>query len=416
MAKTKIFTLLILTLCAVISAQEAVISLGSNMGTLYYHKAFTKTFDNKTSPAPFKKSRQKKNKKPTSAKDTLSENGLESSDKTKNSDLGAQTLQEADSAKSFDKNLLTEDEKNNKEPLATKGPEENTNTFNTKKSDKENVIVKVSVKAGENILATSRASENKTDSKSASEKLLSKSAESTLTPEQNGKNNLKSGGAKNSFVAVIIAPGGSYHHLGLFNEGNSSAKWFTARGVAAFVLRYRTAQNGFHNPAMAQDVFEAVRKVRKLGFKTVGVVGYSAGGHLALTAGIFGEGETKPDFIVSVYPVVSMEDPIAHRWSRKSLLGRNPSALEKERFSMEKQVSAQMSSAYIVACFDDEVVKVENSIAFFDAAKAVGAPVRLTLYPWGGHGFGMTAGKFMSEFSWNEELWTWMKNEGFVEE
>lgn len=148
-------------------------------------------------------------------------------------------------------------------------------------------------------------------------------------------------GSPKTHTAVIVCPGGSYHHLGLKSEGNSTATWFSQNGVTAFVLKYRTAESLYHYPAMLQDIQRAIQLVREnadqwdIDPSKVGVIGFSAGGHLVTMAGEFWQTHDeiaklgldckvslRPDFVIPVYPVVSMQDDIAHRWSRNSLLGK----------------------------------------------------------------------------------------------
>lgn len=229
---------------------------------------------------------------------------------------------------------------------------------------------------------------------------------------------------ENTGAAVIICPGGSYHHLGLFNEGYKSAEWFASKGVTAFTLRYRTAENKYHHPAMLQDVQRAIQLVREnaedygINVNKVGVIGYSAGGHLVTMAGAFWESHDelkkigvnhsvslRPDFVIPVYPVVSMNDELAHRWSRKSLLGNNQSEQRKNEFSMELQIPDDMPPGYIVVCKDDPIVDYRNSFALYDAMKAKNIDCQLAVYEWGKHGFGMLNNKFMKEFHWNEKMW-----------
>ena len=229
---------------------------------------------------------------------------------------------------------------------------------------------------------------------------------------------------ENTGAAVIICPGGSYHHLGLFNEGYKSAEWFASKGVTAFTLRYRTAENKYHHPAMLQDVQRAIQLVREnaedygINVNKVGVIGYSAGGHLVTMAGAFWESHDElkkigvnhsvslcPDFVIPVYPVVSMNDELAHRWSRKSLLGNNQSEQRKNEFSMELQIPDDMPPGYIVVCKDDPIVDYRNSFALYDAMKAKNIDCQLAVYEWGKHGFGMLNNKFMKEFHWNEKMW-----------
>lgn len=234
-------------------------------------------------------------------------------------------------------------------------------------------------------------------------------------------------------TAVIICPGGSYHHLGTYNEGHTSARWFNSIGVTAFVLRYRVAWDNYHYPAMMQDVQRAIQLVREnaasygIDPAKVGLIGFSAGGHLVTWAGAFA-GRTnelakigintnvslRPDFVIPVYPVVSMQNDIGHKWSRKSLLGSSPTQEQKDLFSMELQIPADMPPVYLLACRDDPVVIYENSERLYAALTAKGISVTFARYDWGGHGFGMTNGKFMQAFHWNEGLKEWLIENHFI--
>ena len=237
-------------------------------------------------------------------------------------------------------------------------------------------------------------------------------------------------------TAVIVCPGGSYHHLGLKGEGNTTATWFAENGVTAFVLKYRTAESFYHHPAMLQDIQRAIQLVREnadnwdIDPNKVGVIGFSAGGHLVTMAGEFWQTHNeiaklgiqtnvslRPDFVVPVYPVVSMQDDIAHRWSRNSLLGhgkKNQTQARKDEFSMELNVPADMPPTYVVVCDDDPVVIPENSLRLYDALQAKKIPSRLAVYDWGGHGFGMKDNAFMQEFHWNQSLKEWLVELGFM--
>lgn len=239
----------------------------------------------------------------------------------------------------------------------------------------------------------------------------------------------KAAAEKNTGLAVIICPGGSYHHLGLYNEGFCSAKWFSENGITAFTLKYRTNESGYNHPAMLQDVQRAIQLVREnaaeygINPEKLGVIGYSAGGHLVTMAGAFGKSRNEleklgiktdvslcPDFVIPVYPVVSMQDDISHKWSRKSLLGKNPSQARKDEFSMELQIPDDMPPTYIVVAKDDDVVDYNNSLRLFAALEAKNINGRkITVYEWGKHGFGMLNGDFMKTFHWNEEIKKWLE-------
>lgn len=236
-------------------------------------------------------------------------------------------------------------------------------------------------------------------------------------------------------TAVIVCPGGSYHHLGLYNEGYCSAKWFSENGITAFMLKYRSNESLYNHPAMLEDIQRAIQIVREnadeygIDASKVGVIGYSAGGHLVTMAGEFGERfneleklgiETdvslRPDFVMPIYPVVSMQDDISHKWSRRSLLGKNQTQERKDLFSMELQVPDNMPPTYIVVCKDDNVVDYNNSLRLYDALLEKNInDCELHVYEWGKHGFGMLNGPFMKEFKWNEPLLEWIKKIGMYE-
>ena len=236
-------------------------------------------------------------------------------------------------------------------------------------------------------------------------------------------------------TAVIVCPGGSYHHLGLYNEGYCSAKWFSENGITAFMLKYRSNESLYNHPAMLEDIQRAIQIVREnaddfgIDASKVGVIGYSAGGHLVTMAGEFGERfneleklgiETdvslRPDFVMPIYPVVSTQDDISHKWSRRSLLGKNQTQERKDLFSMELQVPDNMPPTYIVVCKDDNVVDYNNSLRLYDALLAKNIQnCELHVYEWGKHGFGMLNGPFMKEFKWNEPLLEWIKKIGMYE-
>ena len=243
--------------------------------------------------------------------------------------------------------------------------------------------------------------------------------------------------APQTHTAVIVCPGGSYHHLGLKGEGNTTANWFAENGVTAFVLKYRTAESFYHHPAMLQDIQRAIQLVREnadewdIDSDKVGIIGFSAGGHLVTMAGEFWQTHNeieklgiqtnvslRPDFVIPVYPVVTMQDDIAHRWSRNSLLGKgrkNQTQERKDEFSMELNVPSDMPPTYVVVCDDDPIVIPENSLRLYDALNAANIPCRLARYPWGGHGFGMKDNTFMKEFHWNESLKEWLVDLGYME-
>ena len=226
---------------------------------------------------------------------------------------------------------------------------------------------------------------------------------------------------ENTHTAVIVCPGGSYHHLGLKGEGNTTATWFAENGVTAFVLKYRTAESFYHHPAMLQDIQRAIQLVREnaeewdIDPEKVGIIGFSAGGHLVTMAGEFWQTHDeiaklgiecqvslRPDFVIPVYPVVSMEKPYAHRWSRLSLIGRSADQETKHTFSMENQIKGDMCPVFLLACKDDPTVDYRNSVDLDQALTEAGVEHVFILLETGGHGFGMNYG-------WGDTLYSWLK-------
>lgn len=235
-------------------------------------------------------------------------------------------------------------------------------------------------------------------------------------------------------TAVIICPGGSYHHLGFFGEGRTTAQWFCQQGVTTAILSYRVAQDRYHYPAPMQDVQRALQIMRErseefgIDAEKIGLIGFSAGGHLVAWAaevgdnnselqkvGIYTATSVRPNFVIPVYPVISMQDDIGHKRSRKSLLGKNPPQEQKDAFSLELQVPSRgMPPVYLVACRDDPVVLYENSERFYAALQQQGVDCTFARYDWGGHGFGMKDNAFMKAFHWNEDLALWLRAHGFL--
>ena len=221
-------------------------------------------------------------------------------------------------------------------------------------------------------------------------------------------------------AAVIICHGGSYHHRSMGTEGHDVAAWFIERGYHAFVLKYRVAMDGYHHPAMIQDFQRTIQLVRENASEygidpdRVGAIGFSAGGHLVTMAGAFGDKNflkelgiepgvsLKPNFVIPVYPVVSMEKPYAHHWSFISLLGRSASDETKHFYSMECQMTSGMPPVFLLACKDDKTVDYRNSVDLDQALTEAGVEHEFILRETGGHGFGMNYG-------WGDTLYSWLK-------
>jgi acetyl esterase/lipase len=231
-------------------------------------------------------------------------------------------------------------------------------------------------------------------------------------------------------TAVIICPGGSYWALAIGHEGRDVAKWLNSLGITAFVLTYRLPNDELmvdKSIAPMQDGQEAIRTVRRdakewgIHPHKIGIMGFSAGGHLAATLSThFNESvytaadsvSARPDFSLLIYPVISMKEPITHAGSRYNLLGANPSHETISHFSNELQVTKQTPPAFLVHSIDDDAVPVQNSIEYAMALKQQQVACELHLFQTGGHGYGLGRSK-NTEASWPDACHRWLKANGF---
>jgi acetyl esterase/lipase len=236
----------------------------------------------------------------------------------------------------------------------------------------------------------------------------------------------------NTHVGVIICPGGSYFHLAISQEGYDVARWFQSKGINAFVLRYRVGFFGYHHPAMIEDLQRSIQFVKEnannwgIDTSKVGLIGFSAGGHLVATGGtMFKEDfliplgvkpkvSLRPNFVVTVYPVISMQDSIAHRWSRRNLLGRNFTQEQIDKMSLEKQVRHDDPPMMIVVAKDDPVVDWRNGYYFYKSLQNAGVSSKLVLNEKGGHGFGIDPKKGGNAALWNIECIKWLHQVGIL--
>lgn len=236
-------------------------------------------------------------------------------------------------------------------------------------------------------------------------------------------------------AAVVVCPGGGYSGRAVGHEGRDIAEWLNARGVAAFVLKYRTANESKIKPPLQPgpmlDVQRAVRTVRakaadlKLDPKRVGVWGFSAGGHLASTAAThFDDGDPaaadpiarqgcRPDFAVLAYPVITM-GASTHGGSKNNLLGPNPSPELVEFYSNEKQVTAKTPPTFLFHTVEDKAVPIANAKLFKAACEKHGVPVELAEYEKGGHGVGLGLKTGLPLADWSNKLEAWMKGRGLL--
>ncbi|MBI1320631.1 MAG: alpha/beta hydrolase fold domain-containing protein [Candidatus Hydrogenedens sp.] len=209
-----------------------------------------------------------------------------------------------------------------------------------------------------------------------------------------------------SGTGVVVCPGGGYGGLAMDHEGEQIAQWLKSNGIAAFVLRYRHAPL-YQHPVPRMDVRRAVRLVRSraeefgLNPERIGVLGFSAGGHLTATSGTQFEAghpdaedpvervSSRPDFIAPIYPVITMQDPYTHAGSRRNLLGEEPDPALVEQMSLETQVTADTPPAFIVSTTEDAAVPVQNALRFYEACVNAKVPATLHVFNTGRHGLGL---------------------------
>lgn len=234
--------------------------------------------------------------------------------------------------------------------------------------------------------------------------------------------------------AILICPGGGYTHLADQHEGNDVAAFFNQFGFDAFVLHYRlnnSDQRGHRYPAQYNDVTTAMRLIKsraaewKLDPERIGVLGFSAGGHLASTLGtmikpsdpksssVLEKFGTRPAFMVLIYPVISLSTKYAHRGSAEMLLGRNPEFRLLDSLSTNNRVTAQTPPTFLVYSNDDMVVPPENGVLFYEALRKEGVAASLHIYDHGGHGYGM-APKDPVLRTWPSLCIQWLRRMGYL--
>lgn len=230
-------------------------------------------------------------------------------------------------------------------------------------------------------------------------------------------------------TAVIVCPGGGYSGLSMDKEGDQIAKWLNSLGVTAFVLKYRLGPK-YHHPVELGDAQRAIRTVRakaadyRVLTDRIGIMGFSAGGHLASTAGTHfdagNQGATdaidrvssRPDFLILCYPVISFLN-FAHQGSKRNLLGENPDPKLVDSLSSETQVTAQTPPTFLFHTTTDATVPVENSVMFYSALRKAGVPAELHIYERGPHGVGL-AQTDEALSSWPGRLAAWLRGRGLL--
>ena len=210
--------------------------------------------------------------------------------------------------------------------------------------------------------------------------------------------------------AIVACPGGGYVHLAMDHEGHDMAAWFNAQGITYAVLKYRMPNE--HHEVPLSDALQAIRILREHSdewhIKNIGIMGSSAGGHLASTAATHYTEDSRPDFQILFYPVISMDLDICHKGSRERLIGKNPSEELVTLYSNELQVTQQTPPAFIMHSSDDRTVPVENSIRYYQALVKNKVHASLHCYPVGGHGGGYND-SFKYKRQWTDELEKWLR-------
>ncbi len=232
-------------------------------------------------------------------------------------------------------------------------------------------------------------------------------------------------------TAVVICPGGGYGHLAMGHEGRDIAEWMNSMGITGVVLEYRMGRGGYQHPVPLMDAQRAVRIVRaranelEINPARIGIMGFSAGGHLASTAGThFDPGNpeagdpiervsSRPDFMILCYPVIAFDQPYTHKGSQRNLIGDTPSEELIRSLSNEKQVTSETPPTFLFHTDEDTGVPAENSVMFYLALRKAGVPAELHVYRKGRHGVGM-APDIEATSAWPEACRQWLRGLGML--
>ena len=234
-------------------------------------------------------------------------------------------------------------------------------------------------------------------------------------------------------TAVVVCPGGGYHGLANGHEGHEIGEWFSSLGVTAIILDYRRANGGYKHPVPLMDAQRAIRTVRarasklKVDPKKIGIMGFSAGGHLASSTGThFDSGNlssadpiekqsSRPDFMILCYPVIAFDEEFTHKGSQVNLLGADAPKDLVNKLSSEKQVTAQTPPTFLFHTDEDTVVPPENAVEFYLALRKAKVPAELHIYRKGRHGVGL-AHKMPATKAWSTACENWMRGYGWLEQ
>lgn len=213
--------------------------------------------------------------------------------------------------------------------------------------------------------------------------------------------------------AVVICPGGGYSYVSLDNEGYAPAQWLNDNGIAAVILKYRLPNK--HHQIPLEDVQKALTTAREkaaewnIDAAKVGVMGFSAGGHLAASAStLFTCEAERPAFSVLIYPVITLTERYTHWGTRTCLVGDGRQAELVARYSLENNVTENTPPVFLALCSDDTVVAPQNSTMFYDALVARGHRPEMHIYPRGGHGWGFSSTKFVNMADVKAALRSWL--------
>lgn len=235
-------------------------------------------------------------------------------------------------------------------------------------------------------------------------------------------------------TAILICPGGGYQHLAMDHEGHQIAQWLNSLGISAFILKYRIGNwegNKNNHPVPLWDAQRGIRTLRtraaewKINPERIGIIGFSAGGHLASTVGThFDDGKSdspdkiervssRPNFMILIYPVISFKTKYVHRGSRKALLGENADLSLVENLSNETQVTSMTPPTFLIHSSEDTGVPAENSVLFYLALHDAHVPVEMHIYARGNHGFGLAPNDPVLS-TWPDHCKRWLQNQGFL--
>jgi acetyl esterase/lipase len=213
-------------------------------------------------------------------------------------------------------------------------------------------------------------------------------------------------------MAVIACPGGGYEHLAMDKEGYDFGPWLNQQNIACIVLKYRLPYGDSEIPLA--DAKQAMRIVKAnaeqwhIHPEKIGIMGFSAGGHLASTLATHFDTDTRPAFQILFYPVITMDENYTHKGSRENLLGTHPTTEQIDLYSNEQQITPQTPPAFLLLNDDDKVVPAENGVNYYLALRRNHVPAEMHVYPSGGHGWGrILAFKYYNE--WTGALQAWLK-------